>query len=250
MAMPARRWVGYALLITGLLLLFDTDTFLRTNWSPLHVPMSVPTEIAWAFLLTAGGITTFIVPILLRVAPVLLRFVSSFAPDASAKVGQGFSHQSVDLRLQRRLPLKRKFSSLPNLVGGTTMLLLVIPTFLMVVMQFPPAKGIYVRLAPRQYSRSDENCLEVPIIVTMNRHNEATRMLLNGKEIGREELASALKAALARRADWEVHVEGDDSVPYADAMYVVDVVTSLQAKAVFLTPKLQEQIAANGCSNP
>jgi len=212
--------------------------------------MYVPTELAWGFLLAAAGIVTLIAPILIRIPPTLLRFVSSFAPDGSLKIGQGFPHQSVDLRLQRRLPLKRRFSSLPNraLVGGPIMLLLVIPTFLMVVMQYPPAKGIYVRLAPRHYRKSDENCLEGPIIVTLNRHNEATQMFLNGKELSRKELASALKAALARRADWEVQVEGDDSVPYVDPMYVVDVVRSLHAKAVILTPELKEQLSADGCS--
>lgn len=250
MAVPARRWVGYALLLTGLLFLFDADTFLRTNRSPLEIPMYVATELAWAYLLGAVGILTLIAPILIRVAPTLLRFVSSFAPDASVKIGQGFAHQSVELRLQQRLPLKRKFSSLPNRaqVGGPLMLLLAMPAFLMVVMQYPPAEGIYVRLAPRHYRKSDENCLQGPIIVTLNRDHETTRMLLDGKETGRKELASALKAALARRADWEVQVEGDDSVPYDDPMYVVDVVSSLHAKAVILTPKLKEQIAADGCS--
>ncbi len=84
--------------------------------------------------------------------------------------------------------------------------------------------------------------------MTVVSHSDATRMLLNGKEINREELAPALKAALAERANWEVHVEGDDSVPYADPMYVVDVVNSLYAKAVILTPQLKEQIAAATCS--
>jgi biopolymer transport protein ExbD len=84
--------------------------------------------------------------------------------------------------------------------------------------------------------------------VTVVSHNDPTRMLFHGKEINREELAPALRAAPAERANWEVHVEGDDSVPYADPMYVVDVVSSLYAKAVILTPQLKEQIAAAKCS--
>ena len=84
--------------------------------------------------------------------------------------------------------------------------------------------------------------------MTVVSHNDAARMLFNGKEINREELAPALKAALAEQANWEVHVEGDDSVPYADPMHVVDVVDSLYAKAVILTPQLKEQIAAAKCS--
>jgi biopolymer transport protein ExbD len=71
---------------------------------------------------------------------------------------------------------------------------------------------------------------------------------LNGKETSREDLAAALKAALGGRANCEVYIEGDDSVPYADPMYVVDVVTSLHAKAVILTPESKDQIAGDPCS--
>ena len=237
MAMPPRRWVGYALLTTGLLLLYDTETFLRTNWSPLHVPMSVPTELAWAYLLAAGGIVTLL-------APTLIRMVSSFAPDASVKIELGFPHQSVELRLQRRLPLKRRFSALPNraLVGGPIMLLLLIPAFLMVT-QHDLAKGIYVRLVPRHYSGPDEICLEGPIVVTINQHGPVGKLLLNGTEVSREEFERALKSKLAERANWEVFIEGDDSVSFADPMYAIDVINALHAKAVIMTPKLKRQMA-------
>jgi hypothetical protein len=127
MAIPPRRWVGYALLITGLSLLFDTYTFLRTNWSPLRVPMSVPNELGLGYSL---GVVGIIVPL----APVLIRIVDPFAPDASMKMGEGLAHESVELRRQRRLPLRRKFTVLPNrgLVGGAMILLLLLPVFLMV----------------------------------------------------------------------------------------------------------------------
>ncbi|HWZ84169.1 MAG TPA: biopolymer transporter ExbD [Terriglobales bacterium] len=239
MATPPRRWVGYALLITGLLLLFDTETFLRTNWSPLHVSMSVPTELAVAYLLSASGIIAFL-------APSLMRIVGSFAPDASVKVAQAFPHQSVEVRLRRRLPLQRKFSALPNraLVGGATILLLLIPAFLMVTQQ-TPAKGIYVHLTPQLHRGPNENCLEGPIVIRLTGQNEKSRMLVNGKELRREELEPFLKAALARRANWEVFIEGDDSVSYADPMYAIDVINALHAKAVILTPKLKGQIGDN-----
>jgi hypothetical protein len=55
MAIPPRRWVGYAFVVAGLSLLFDTYTFLRTNWSPLHVPMFAATEIALGYSLVAVG---------------------------------------------------------------------------------------------------------------------------------------------------------------------------------------------------
>jgi Major intrinsic protein len=52
MAIPPRRWVGYALLAAGPSLLFDTLTFLQTNWSPLKVPMYAANELAIGCLLS------------------------------------------------------------------------------------------------------------------------------------------------------------------------------------------------------
>ena len=243
MAIPPRRWVGYALLIAGLLLLFDTYTFLRTNWSPLHVPMFAPSELALGYLLALLGIVLLFAPTLVRIGPILVRMVGSYAPNASMKMGQGLAHQSVELRLQRRLPLKGKFSVLPNrgLVGGVGMLLLLIPMFLIVEPQ--EARGIYIRLAPQRGREPDENCLAGPIVVTLKQDGTSSQMLLDGAEISREELGRVLRAKLATRANWEVFVEGDDSVQFADPMYAIDVIHGLHAKAVILTPGLKQQMA-------
>jgi hypothetical protein len=75
MAIPPRRWVGYALVISGLSLLFDTYTFLRTNWSPLHVPMFAPTELALGYSLAVVGVAVLL-------APVVIRLADSCAPPA------------------------------------------------------------------------------------------------------------------------------------------------------------------------
>jgi biopolymer transport protein ExbD len=241
MATPPRRWVGYALVIAGLSLLFDTYTFLRTSWSPLRLPMYVPTELVLGYFLAVMGVVVFF-------APSLIRMVGSYAPDASMKMGEGLAHESVESRRQRRLPLRRKFTVLPNrgLVGGAMILLLLLPVFVMVT-QHDLARGIYVGLVPRHHSGADEICLEGPIIVTINPHGSVTKLLLNGTEIPREELDRALKSKLAERADWEVFVEGDDSVSFADPMYVTDFVNALHAKPVILTPKLKQQMAEKGC---
>jgi biopolymer transport protein ExbD len=66
MAVPPRRWVGYALLAAGLSLLFDTFTFLLTNWSPLKVPMYAANELALGCLLTVAGMLLLLAPILKR----------------------------------------------------------------------------------------------------------------------------------------------------------------------------------------
>ena len=85
MATPPRRWVGYALLIAGLSLLFDTYTFLRTNWSPLHVPMFIANELALGYSFAVVGVIVLF-------APTLVRMVDSYAPDASMKMGEGLAH--------------------------------------------------------------------------------------------------------------------------------------------------------------
>jgi len=66
MAIPPRRWVGYALSAAGLSLLFDTLTFLQTNWSPLKVPMYAANELAVGCLLTVTGVLVLSAPTLKR----------------------------------------------------------------------------------------------------------------------------------------------------------------------------------------
>jgi len=239
MAIPPRKWVGYALLTVGLSLVCDTYTFLRTNWSPLHVPMYAETELALGYSLAMVGLVVLL-------APALIHMVDSYAPDASMKIGEGLAHELVERRRTRRLPLKKTFSVLPNrgLVGGAVMLLLLIPMFLMVAEQ--QSRGIYVRLTPQRLRRPDENCLAGPIVVKVESHDASSQMLLNGTEISREELEQSLRTKLSARANWEVFVEGDDSVSFADPMYAVDVINALHAKAVILTPKLKRQMA-EGC---
>jgi len=241
MAIPPRRWVGYALVVAGLCLLFDTYTFLRTNWSPLHVPMFVPNELALGYSLATVGVVVLF-------APTLVRMVDSYAPDAPMKMGEGLARESVECRRQRRLPLGKKFATLPNrgLVGGAMILLLLAPVFVMVT-QHDLARGIYVRVTPRHHTGPDEICLEGPIVVTVNQHGSASELLMNGTEVSHEELERALKSKLSTRANWEVFLEGDDSLSFADPMYAIDVINTLHAKAVILTPKLKRQMAEKGC---
>jgi hypothetical protein len=101
MAIPPRRWVGYSFLAAGLLLLFDTLTFLRTNWSPLHVPMFAGNELALGYLSAVTGV-------MLLLAPTLIRILDRYAPDASMKTGAELAHQSVQNHVKGRLPRSAK----------------------------------------------------------------------------------------------------------------------------------------------
>lgn len=240
MAMPPGRWVGYALIVAGLSLLYDTYTFLRTNWSPLHVPMYAPSELELGYLLIAGGLVFLL-------APTFLHMLDDYAPDYSLKMGEGLAYESVELRRRRRLPLKKRLSLLPNLglIGGPVFLVLLI---IMILLNSPrESRGIYVRLTPQRGWGPNENCLAGPIVVTINQYGSLSRLLLNGSEVSREEFERALKSKLAKRADWEVFVDGDDAVSFADPLYAIDIVNDLHAKAMILTPKLRQQIAEKGC---
>jgi len=101
MAIPPRRWVGYALLAAGLSLLFDTLTFLRTNWSPLHIPMYAENELAIGYLLTVVGMV-------LLFAATLNRALDRYAPDVSTKMEAQLAQQSVGGNRRRGLPLSQK----------------------------------------------------------------------------------------------------------------------------------------------
>jgi biopolymer transport protein ExbD len=189
-----------------------------------------------------------VVGVVVLFASTLVRMVDSYAPDASMKMGEGLAHESVELRRQRRLPLGRKFATLPNrgLVGGAMILLLLAPVFVMVT-QHDLARGVYVRVTPRHHAGPDEICLEGPIVVTVNQHGSASKLLINGTEVSHEGFERALKSKLSTRANWEVFVEGDDSLSFAEPMYAIDVINALHAKTVILTPKLKRRMAEKGC---
>lgn len=65
MATPPRRWAAYALLTAGLLLLYDTYTFIKADWSPLRIPMSVPVELIFGYALILAGISHSLRPLCL-----------------------------------------------------------------------------------------------------------------------------------------------------------------------------------------
>jgi biopolymer transport protein ExbD len=119
--------------------------------------------------------------------------------------------------------------------------LLILPIAFVMVTQNDPARGVYVRVNP-QYADPHETCLENSIIVTMKQHDSVSQIWFAGNEVSPEELERALKPKLAVRANWEVFVEGDDSVPFADWMGAIDVIRALQAKPVILTPALRRQM--------
>lgn len=232
----SRMWLGGALTLAGAFLYYDAETFLGTRWS--RNPISAVTELKLACFLIAAGIVTLF-------ATALARMVSSYAPDPSLQMARDITSDSVELRLRDRLPLRLKLSMLPDrgLVGGALVLLLLVPMSLIITP--PPSTGIYVQLVSRAGSWPDENCIARPIVVAVKRHDASAQISVNGAEVSRSAFQQVLKSNLATRAQWEVFVEADDSMAFADLMDAIDTIHSLPANAVLLTPKLKEQLVQN-----
>ena len=165
------------------------------------------------------------------------------APDASMKLGQNLANQSVEFRRLRRLPLKKRFVVLPNrgLVGGSAVLLLLLPMYLM--LEKPDSMGIYVAINAQSGRTPDDYCIAGPIVVSVLTSDASTKVFLNGSEIRRKDLPHVLRTQLAARANWEVFVEASDLTSYSDAVDAIDQIRSLGAKSVLLTPKLKEKLA-------
>ena len=239
MARSPRRWVGYTLLAVGLSFLCDTYTFLQVAWSPLRVPMDASSELACGYVLALTGMAILLWPTLSRLA-------EHIAPDASMTLGQNLADHSVEWRRQQRLPLKNRLVVLPNrgLVGGSAVLLLLLPMYLM--LEKPDSRGIYVGINASAGRTPDGHCLPGPIVVAVRKEGISTQLFLNGSEMTHEKLAGALRARLAVRANWEVFIEGDDAISYSDVMNAIDQITALHAKPVMLTPKLKRELGG-GC---
>jgi biopolymer transport protein ExbD len=67
------------------------------------------------------------------------------------------------------------------------------------------------------------------------------KLLLNGKEIGWENLEAKLHEELGRRAEWTVYVEGDRDSMFMETAHVIDTIQELGAKPMWITPKTREE---------
>jgi len=237
MRMPLHRAVGYAGVVAGLLLVFDTATFLGTQWSPLHVPMYADNELSLAYWLLAIGAAFLFWPVFWRMIRGLF---ASYAPGLDARVGDGFEHNSIELRRKKRLGLGRP-AGLPDrgvLLGMPVMILLV----LIVIWDLPlPSRGIHVSISRRDFERATVDWRQAALIVRVEGSDPTKPPVfkVQGKEVAPANLREALKRELSPRAEWIVFVEGDPKLSYESVVQVVDVVNGLHAKPVLLTPGVE-----------
>jgi biopolymer transport protein ExbD len=195
--------------------------------------MSVSAELTFGYALIVAGICTF-------VAPTLLSVISEIAPDASMKMGQDLAQPSIESRRRARLRLKDKISVLPNRgLIGVVFLVLSVPMFLS--MLGPESQGIYVHLSPAQ--RLATKCVNDAIVITVKKHNRDIRVTVNGMGIPRNDVWQALVPKLSVRANWEVFVDADQDVDVSDLIAAVEIIRSLGAKPIILTPSLKKQLS-------
>lgn len=228
MAIPIRRAFGYAAAVASLLLLYDTETFIRTNWSPLRVPMTVANEFT-----LSGGLA--IVAVVFLAGPALLRLAEDCGPgEAIAICHKNSSRPSLEARLRRRFPLRRRFAALPDrgVVFGTPVLVLLV---VITVWNLPPVPlGIFVSISDREYKVA-RSIPDEPIVAQVKAESRVVRFLVDGKDIPVDGLRDAIKRDLSRRQVWVVFIVGDGASSVQDVVMVVDIVKGLHARPVLLT---------------
>ncbi len=243
MAIPSRRWAGYGIAFSGLLLLLDANSFPQIltpdSYAPVNRPPSLPLSAVNELIL---GYLLIILAVILLITPTLATIVGSYVPDASMNLGEDLAYRSIEFRRRQRLPLRRKFSLLPNreLAGGA-IFLLVVPAFVMVIPA--PSHGIYVHLVSQVLVGLDENCMKGPIILSIKQRDTEAHLFLNGKEVDMEGLDRRLQSELAWRANREVFVDADQSLDFGVPALMFDKLNAINTTPVLLTPALRKQLA-------
>ena len=156
---------------------------------------------------------------------------------------------SVPERLPRRIvrPLQARMSALPSFGTLATVIFFFAVVGLMLCLAWihdhSIPKGLGVSVSSKLYERAKGNREIAPLTLSVERHGEDVRYLLDGENVRLEDLRRALKGELARRADWIVFVEGDASLPYQDVTQLIDIASGLHAKVVMLTQGMKQEVS-------
>lgn len=240
MRIPLNRVIAWACVILALPFLFDSLVYYYTGFFPLPIPMYVGNELTLGLVLLGVGAVAIWTRVVMSV-------VSTYAPGKDVGIENGFYHQSVEQRRKARLPLREKFSVLPDravMFGMPVMGMMLV----MVLMDLPlPSKGIFVAIAAR--GSAPATVAEQPVVVQVEktpnpnfdkeawpsrRERWAPVFRVQGQLIAESDLRRALKKELARRGDWSVFIYGDDDLPFQSVVEVVDVVNGLGGRPVLV----------------
>jgi biopolymer transport protein ExbD len=119
----------------------------------------------------------------------------------------------------------------------------------MLVLQFafrPIPKGVSVSLLRNDFSVARTGNWTKPIVIRIQDVGPAfpPSLYLNSAPVSWEGLHYALKAELARRAEWTVYVRGDEGIPFQDVVLVMDIIREEHAKVILLTPNTEKLVLA------
>jgi biopolymer transport protein ExbD len=149
-----------------------------------------------------------------------------------ANIGQVF-------RWARQLPLRPPISRLPGfglLAGMVFAVLAILMILLTGALTYTP-KGLWVHLLKPGQTPGKSDTWTESLIVRLHDKGPGNEPIItvNSKEVGWDELRSALKAELAQRRDWTVYVGGDECIPWNNITTVIDIARSLHANVVLTT---------------
>ncbi len=138
----------------------------------------------------------------------------------------------------QKLRLRKEFSALPAfaLVAVPGLMILL---WVFLILTPLPSMGLYVHLLKPGPLAVKDDLLSEPVVVQVIDAGPgvAPNVYVNSKPTSWDKLSGALKDELKLRPRWVVYVEANNYVPWADAVYAMDIAKGLHAKVVLLTSK-------------
>lgn len=142
-----------------------------------------------------------------------------------------------------------------GLLGGTVLLLLVIPIVIIFAMAWgywPPFQsvGLEVRIEspaiPMDEFQEDRVVVSVRCAQGRTVAASGPKLFLNSRPVGWNHLGNALRVELSRRPDPVVYVEGESGLTFADIVRVVDIARGAWygVPVVLVTPTLDRGLDA------
>jgi biopolymer transport protein ExbD len=145
-------------------------------------------------------------------------------------------------------PLIKRLAPLPPFGLFCAATLAVAAVLPMLVLKFafgPIPKGVFVSLLRNDFSVARPGSWSKPIVIRIQDVGPAPpKLYLNSTPVSWESLHDAVKAELARRADWTVYVRGDEGIPFQEVVLVMDIIREEHAKVVLLTPNTEKLVLA------
>lgn len=209
---------------------------LNTNHPRLRVVTSRDDDSFYAGVLLWSGATFFVVGISL----VILGWRGIvFSELEQSAIITNVSTIGQDFQWAQKLPLRRPMVGIPafGLLAGMVFAILAILMMMLTAAFRPTQIGLWVHLLKPGAVPAKPDAWTEPLIVLITDAGPGQEpgLFINSKVVAWEDIATALKHELSGRREWTVYVQGDDCLPWADVVSVIDIARGDGAK-VFLVP--------------